>query len=80
MPGGVDLGNGWSRNYEASVCYDPKSVAAYLKGHPDAEGAHITTTEIIDGKETVVQLHIAEKTMLGWIVSIEPMDEPEFDA
>lgn len=80
-PDDVDLGEGWVRSFEHAVCLDPQSVAAYLKQHPDAEGALISTLEIRKGGEVLVDKHVAERTIMGWIVSPdrqegEVIDEP----
>lgn len=72
----MDLGEGWARAFETAVCYDPNSVAAYLKQHGDAEEAHIVTTEMREGVEVVTETHWAEKTILGWLVGKDAPAEP----
>lgn len=47
---------------------DASGVAEYLKGHADAEGAEV---DEIDQFERVLNRHVGERTILGWVVSPE---------
>jgi len=64
--GEVDLGQGWARCKETVDLPDAPSVSAYLKSHPDAEGADVYEIAT-DG--AVVSTHVGERTLLGWLMS-----------
>ena len=65
-----DLGEGWARCRETATLLDAHEVAAYLKGHPDAEGADV---DELDEAGLVVSRHVAERTILGWLISPESL-------
>ena len=69
--GGEDLGEGWCRVYDTAVVEGPHAVAAYLKGHPDAESASVNEVEVRNGREVIVSTHLAERTILGWLIGTE---------
>lgn len=67
-PGEEDLGQGWARLHERVTLPCASAVATYLKGHPEAEGVNV---EEIDEDEQVINRHVGERTILGWLVSPE---------
>lgn len=70
-PGEHDLGEGWARCWETATLSDAQVVARFLKRHPDAEGADV---DELDDDGQVVGRYVAERTILGWLVSPESLD------
>jgi len=68
QPGEDDLGEGWCRIYDVAVVQSADAVAAYLKGHPDAENATVDQLDFCEGPGEVVGSHWAERTILGWVI------------
>ncbi len=68
QPGEDDLGEGWCRVYDTAVVKSADAVAAYLRGHPDAENATVDEIETHDGQESLIGTHWAQRTILGWLI------------
>ena len=68
QPGETDLGEGWCRVYDTATLVGSEAVAAYLKGHPDAENAEMHEVVIQEGLEVLVVPHWGERTIAGWLV------------
>ena len=70
QPGETDLGQGWCRLYDTATLEGAEAVAAYLRGHPNAENAAMHEVVIREGLEVLVGPHWAEKTIAGWLVGL----------
>ena len=68
--GETDLGEGWCRVYDTATLEGPEAVAAYLRGHPDAENGSVHEVVIREGLEVLVAPHWAERTIAGWLVGL----------
>lgn len=64
--GDEDLGDGWVRCHQSMTLPDAAAVAEYLKGHPDAQSAQVWQVDLSGHAD---QGHLAERTILGWLIS-----------